>query len=245
VPKQVGLMIDGQDLYWIVWCFGGDMMTPDGRVVIDQPKSIEAMQFYADLEHKYHVIPKPTFVGTAASDVISYNFESGNVAMMTEWVGAATRFRDVHSFDWDVVPTPFGPGGPVCLIGGNATVISPHSAHPAEAWELLKFVTSPDAERVFCGDANRRAIPTHLSELRDPAFLNAAQPPFHIDSYLTAYKNPRLMPVTARWNDWQPDYNRWMERMMTNDPQWQVSAQTAAQRMAEDIRKSLARGEDD
>jgi multiple sugar transport system substrate-binding protein len=245
LARRVGLMIDGQDLYWILWCFGGDVMSEDGKVVIDQPRSIQGMQYYADLEHKYHVIPQPIFIGTAAADVASYNFEAGNVGMMMEWVGAATRFRDIRSFDWDVVPTPVGPAGPAHLVGGNATVLSPHSKHPAEAWELLKFVTSVEAERVFCGDANRRSIPTHFSELGDPAFLTATQPPFHIDAYIAAYQNARMMPVTAKWSYWQEDYDRWMDRMMTDDPTRQVSATAAARGMAQDIRKKLARGEDD
>lgn len=208
--QQFGLKLDTNDLWWIIWTHGGEIIDKNHNVHIDSPHSIDGLQFYYDLQHKHHVMPRP---GEDAGGVFA--FETGRLAMASGFAGESPRFRaKVSRFNWDIVPVPVGPAGHHSLLKGNGLIISSRSKHKPEAWELIKFLNSPEGEMAYAGPALRRAIPTRISVTKMPEYLAAdGRPPYNNQSFLELHKSAHQLPVTPKWQEWQQEYTKWMDRL--------------------------------
>lgn len=234
--RQIGCVLEGDDPWIFTWDFGGNIVSLDGKVEADQPASIAGLTFFSDLIHKYHVMPPP--VATAIS---IFNFEAGNVGMINGWAGESPRYRQNAHFKWDICPMPRGPAGQFTMCKGNALVISARTSHPRKCWELLKYMTSPAVEREYCGDTLRRAIPTRRSVAESPDFLHASQPPFNTGTFVNIYQAGRRLPITDRWNEWQPAYMNWIERLDSDDPRIHTTPAQTGAGMKRDIQPILDR----
>jgi multiple sugar transport system substrate-binding protein len=238
MAKQFGVKFDFYDMWWVVWGYGGDITDKNHHVYIDDPASIAGMKWYADLLHKDHVMPRP---GEDAAGIFS--FESGRLGMLVDWQGASPRLRRKinNMFDWDIVPVPRGPAGHYSLMKGNGLIMSSKTRHPAESWEFLKFLNSPETEMAYCGPALRRAIPTRIVEdnpkpgrIDKTKYLsdkwtknplnpkssespNPPPPPRNTGTFLAIHDTAHRLPVTELWQDWQPDYRNWFGRLNRNE----------------------------
>jgi len=233
LATQFGCVLDPEDIWSFVWGHGGDILTPSGKVMIDTPATIEGLHFYYNLINVWHVAPQPAESANAA-----FSFPSGNVGMYTNYVGTANQFRQsCRGFDWDVVPMPGPPGKRHPTLKGNGLVMSAHTAHPTAAWEFMKFMVSPYAERVYCGDALRRAIPTRKSVAASDDFTVAHQAPYNIGTFEDLYKTGRQLPITDRWMEWQRPFVRWLDRLALAT----ATPAEAAAGMQRDVEEALAR----
>ncbi len=123
-------------------------------------------------------------------------FTTGRVGMagpFGRWV--VPEYRRIRDFDWDFAPLPRG------RVSANviATVswsLSARSRHKDEAWQLLRWLVSPESQA-----ANAKlglAIPTIRSVAESPAFLDPAQKPENDRGYLDP-------APTAEVVDWPAD----------------------------------------
>lgn len=234
LPPQVGFNGGTDDLWWMLWCFGGDVVTPDGQIRIADPQSIQALTFFANLRHVEVVMPRPT---EAALSV--FTFESGNIGMQTGFAGESPRYRERCRFRWDIVPVPSGPAGRFSIVKGNGLVMSKNTRHRAEAWELMKFMTSVEVEKIYCGDQLRRSTPMRKSVFKSSAFLVSHQQPYQIEAFMEMMRTGRRLPISPTWSEWLPVFNRWVDRMMTDNPTRRVSPETAAVNMKKEIEKAV------
>jgi multiple sugar transport system substrate-binding protein len=235
---QFGLRLDNIDLWWVVWNFGGEIMTPppQGRYALTDEKSLEGLRFYASLLRGTMgpgkgVMPLP---GEGVQG--SYTFESGTVGMTNGFAGEAPRYRRLCQFAWDVAPVPSGPGGRHCLLKGNGLLMSARSGHKDAAWRLIKFMTGTYAEGTYCGDSLRRAIPTRIGMYSRPEYLTAAQAPFNVETFTELYRSGHRLPVTDRWNDWQNIQAQWLDRLARGT----VTPEECARGSAEEIKAKFA-----
>lgn len=235
LATQFGCLLDPEDIWSFVWGHGGDILTPGGKVTIDTPATIEGLHFYYNLINVWHVSPQPAESANAA-----FSFPSGNVGMYTNYVGTANQFRQsCHGFDWDVVPMPGPMGQRHPTLKGNGLVMSAHTKQRAAAWEFMKFMVSPRAERIYCGDALRRAIPTLKSVAASPEFRIAHQEPYNIGTFEDLYKTGRELPITDRWMEWQRPFVRWLDRLALAT----CTPQEAAAGMQKDVEEVLEQNE--
>jgi multiple sugar transport system substrate-binding protein len=181
-----------------IWAFGGDILTPDKkRSLLDLPGSIAAYQFLADLRWKHQCAPTPAQAAQSA-----YSFESGKLGMEFGWMGSAPRYNSaIKTFDWDICPIPVGPAGNVSMIKGNQIVIYRETKHPEAAWRFIRFLTSPEVEKLLYVD-NRRNFPTRKSVAYSEAFLKPKVRPFQTDVFLQAVEKARELPINHRWSEW-------------------------------------------
>ncbi|MFM1829716.1 MAG: L-arabinose transport system permease protein AraP [Planctomycetota bacterium] len=114
---------------------------------------------------------------------------SGAAAFVTGRVGMAGPFgrwvvpeyRRIRDFDWDFAPLPRG-SRQTNVIATVAWAISARSENKPEAWQLLRWLVSPDMQA-----ANARlglALPTIRSVAESPAFLDATQRPANNRGFL-------------------------------------------------------------
>ncbi len=126
----------------LVWQNGGRVLSEDGkRCLLDSPEAVEALQFYADLQIKYHVAPSPVerdFLGDMA------RFQRGEIAMIRSAYPHSAELRNKCEFEWDIALLPKGKGGRASHALPSAYAITTQSRHPKEAFEFIKFLTGKD-----------------------------------------------------------------------------------------------------
>ncbi|MCB9133941.1 MAG: ABC transporter substrate-binding protein [Anaerolineales bacterium] len=141
---------------WPYWLFqplaigsGQNIFTDDCHVAFNDPKVIEAVQYYIDLSAKYGAMPAGVQASwaTDASD-----FASGNVAMIAHTTGSLTSILSQASFEVGVMAYPGKAEGTYASVpgGGNFYVLkgAPQAQQDA-AWKFIEFITSPDLAADF------------------------------------------------------------------------------------------------
>ncbi len=212
--------------YATVQVRGGQIMDPSQtRVMLSNESGTETWKFWYELRHKYHAAPTPS---QSANSVFS--FESGKLGMYFDFMGMTPRYRQViKSFDWDVVPMPCVPGSKY-IVKGNQLSMYAETKHPKEAWEFMKFLTSPEIEKQLAIDL-RRTFPSRKSIAYSKEYLKSDIAPRHIDSFLYTIEHGVPFPITSRWNDWVGEYNSGLDNLMSgNSSDVKGAAQEAKKR---------------
>jgi multiple sugar transport system substrate-binding protein len=131
-------------LFWL-WGAGGDLYSEDGtKMLIDQPASLEAMAWLQDSVQKHRVSPNPQEqMDTQLSD-----FRNGRLAMAFGARGALGNYRAIESFGYDAAPIPKGPKGRFAQLGAGHTNIWSSTKVPDQAFSVLNFICSAEAQRL-------------------------------------------------------------------------------------------------
>ena len=179
-------------LWNYIWAFGGDVFngTDFTDVRLDAPGAVAA------LEH----IRRMRFV-----DKTAYNASSGDAQGLGEQefftgrIGVVgpigrwrtPRFRDIDTFDWDVVPFPHNHGiKPASALAMTAWSISSTSKHPDESYKLLKFLCSPEGQRLTAKSG--LAVPCIRSVAESDDFLQPGQRPANAKLFVDLIDQGRL-----------------------------------------------------
>lgn len=185
---------------------GGGLMT-GGAIRIDRPENVAALAFMRNLIHTYNVSPDNTYTEMKEEEV-RRTFQRGNALFERNWPYA---WKLHHSDDSPVAgevglaPLPhFATGTSAATLGGWHVGLSAYSDVPEEAWELVRFIGSYEAQKKLVlnlgwnpgredlyRDADvLRELP-YLAELRE-VFTNAVARP-NLPYY------PQVSRVIQRW----------------------------------------------
>ncbi|MCX6943403.1 MAG: sugar ABC transporter substrate-binding protein [Opitutales bacterium] len=128
---------------WLIYVrqAGGQVFTPDGRrCLLDAPAAVAGLRFYLEKSSRYRISAPAGFEPLNG-------FVNQRVAMV---LGGHTNYwlnyNQMPALDWDVQLLPAGPagrsGGELAIAGYS---ISRTSRHPEETWQLVKYLTRPEA----------------------------------------------------------------------------------------------------
>lgn len=143
---------------WIMWIWnnGGDVVT-NGKAsgTFDGPKSVEAVQFLADLVTKHKVAPSLSQVASMGVDP----FANGEAAMTVSghWalIGYANAPKDREGkpkITWDdlgVVELPHNTATPQTVMYESGYAIGQNCKQKALAWKFVKYMTSYRVQRKY------------------------------------------------------------------------------------------------
>jgi sn-glycerol 3-phosphate transport system substrate-binding protein len=130
--------------YALTYSNGGATLSADGtKVLWDQPKNIEALQFWYDLVNKYNVTPAYTPWNDGPQE-----FAAGKTAIVWHSTGSQAFMRQNVKFRWGLgrIPknTQFGPPSG----GGNMLMYASDPARQKAAWTLMTWMSdAPQAAR--------------------------------------------------------------------------------------------------
>jgi sn-glycerol 3-phosphate transport system substrate-binding protein len=144
---QWGLEIPSSGFpYWLFQALttqnGAILANQDGtKVAYNDPKVVEALQFFADLSQKDDVMPKGVIDwGTTPKD-----FFEGKTAIMWTTTGNLTNVRSNAKFTFGVAPLPSKARGGSPTGGGNIYIFKTgDKAKEAAALEFARFLTTPE-----------------------------------------------------------------------------------------------------
>ncbi len=199
-----GYMIRGKatnpvvaDFLPILWSFGGDVFDENWNVVIDNEKSMAAVDF---LTNKLKAVAQKGPAETDASER-STAMALGKAFQSTVWPGevnsqvldpATTTVAGKVAF----IPMPAGPSGKGVGMMGNWLLGIPKSTTNGQAAaDFIKWMTEKDTQQKY---AEAGGIPSRTSILTD-ATLNQKNPYFKaLADSLAA--GPNWRPRTDQWN---------------------------------------------
>jgi multiple sugar transport system substrate-binding protein len=189
------------------WGNGGDVLK-NGKVVINSPENIYALQFMRDLITKYKITPP--LVTTAIEEPTRHIFGNGRALFMRNWPYAWNIFEKQGSpvkGKVGVAPLPsFKSGMSASTLGGWQLGINKYSRNPDAAERLVKFLTSSEEQKTLAITIGYK--PPRKSLYRDKDLMN--KQPF-IGSLYDIFLNARPRPVTPYYmmitQVMQPDFS--------------------------------------
>jgi multiple sugar transport system substrate-binding protein len=213
--------------------FGGDFLNKNHTASrLNDPRTVNGLQFIADLRYKYSCAPTPAQGANSA-----FTFESGKLGMTIDWMGMTPRYRKaVKDFEWDVVPMPAGPVSGATIVKGNQLVIPKHCKQPAAAWRFARYITSVKTEQLLYVQ-NRRCFPTRKAVANSPEFLDSSLPPTQIHIFLDAVKGGKQLPIDDRWSEWTTTMNNELDTLWNGR---EHDTKLVAERAAKAVNKVLA-----
>lgn len=123
---------------------GGGILI-DGRIQLNHPKNVEALQFMQDLIHKYKISPPNTYTEMKEEQVRRY-FQRGNALYERNWPYVWKLHESPTSRvkgKVQIAPLPhFAGGKTVSTLGGWHVGMSRYSDVKDQAAELIEFITS-------------------------------------------------------------------------------------------------------
>lgn len=142
-----------QEMYWNYMAMNGGtfMDKPFGtHFEYNQPQDVQALQFLINLISKWHVSPPATESGNSG-DSMTQLFARGRVAMIETGSWNVSYLSKQVNFPFGVMEIPAGPKGRISVLNGLSDSIYAKTAHPKEAWELFKWLASPQSQQIVAG----------------------------------------------------------------------------------------------
>jgi len=152
--------------WWtFVWQNGGRILDESGeRCTLLEPRSGEALEYWAALRWKHEVTPTPE----AAADLGNTRlFQLGRIGMHFEMYPVVSMLRKTCEFDWDIAHLPAGPAGRVTCAVGSALAVTKQSRNKEAAFEFVRWMTSPKGMKFLVSVES----PSCVELARSPLFL--------------------------------------------------------------------------
>ena len=189
-----GLTCDA--LEWIFSYGGGTIVDSSGKVTIDNPQAVEALNLAASW---VGTISPPGVTGYMEEDSRGV-WQGGNAAFMRNWpyaysLGEASDSPIKGKFD--IAPLPMGSGSMAQgadTLGGWNLAVSRFSKYPKEAASLVQFLTSSsiELERALPPYSN---LPTRPEVYKDPTLASSGSS--FMVKLLPVFENAIARPSTT------------------------------------------------
>lgn len=152
-----------------IYMAGGKLFNEDKtEAYFNSPEAVQAAEFYVGLVTKHKVADTPKALGAEwAGDA----FAKGRAAMAIEghWMIPFLQEK-APDLKYGVVELPEGPKGRSNFVFTVAYAVSKDSKHPAEAFKLVNYLTSEEAQRQMIQLGLE--LPSRKSVAKDPFFAD-------------------------------------------------------------------------
>ena len=142
---KFGLVYEAANLYfhgpWLLG-FGGEVLDAAGRPRLRSKEAADALRFAQDLVKRYAVTPP-----SVTTAMVSGYFNDGSAAMV---INGPWMRGEISGVRYGVAPLPdIGAGRPARpFLGVEAIFLSRRSKSKAQAFEVMRFLTSDAAARI-------------------------------------------------------------------------------------------------
>lgn len=206
-----------------------EFFTKDGKSRINEPGSVEGIQFLLDLYQKNYA--SKDSVNWGFNEIVA-GFYSGTCAFLDQDPDALIAIAErMPAEDFAVVPMPTGPSGQAFpTIGFSGWSVFKTTKHPDEAWGLVAKLSSPDANATWTKRVG--VIPIHKGADQDPHF-KTEQFKGWFDTLNGKQYVPTIMP------SYLEGWGYFASTIVTESAQEALLGQKTAQELADDWAKFL------
>jgi multiple sugar transport system substrate-binding protein len=179
-PKKhvwgVGLLND-------VWQWGGAFVQANGggiisadrkKCLMDDPRTIEALDFYFGLQFRDHAAPPPGSLPPAQNwSGAMFQAQSVAMAILGPWFRPGMA-QMTKKFDWDIV---LSPRSPRTHKPGSFTYVDQWSAatstpHAEETWALVNWLGSPEFHQAWLKAFGASSLDAVKAVINNPAWMH-------------------------------------------------------------------------
>lgn len=166
---------------------GGDILDENGKSMLSEPESVEALEYLTDLVDAGGSEPKPT--GFTREQIIE-NFKAGQLSMYPTgpWLNAMIK-ADNPDLEYAAAPFPTNDGKEQQTVSVTDSLgMSASSEHQDEAWKFIEFMYQPDYRQAF--DEGEGLLPELTAVAESDYFQSPDYKPF-VDALDTAKFQPQ------------------------------------------------------
>jgi len=198
---QWGTLADTSNTYFdsLVKSFGGQVMDANlnyTKCELDQPKSIEAIQYAVDLVQKYKVAPTPTELQGQPDP-----FLSGRVAMKIDGSYQMVGLQKATKFVYDIAMVPKGAAMRSIYGGPDSLSIASQTKHPEESFKWVFYYCGPSRP---AASYTPGAVPIYKPTAESDAWVTAmGNPPAHPKVILDSYPYIDGAEFGTKWEEWR------------------------------------------
>jgi multiple sugar transport system substrate-binding protein len=218
-------VLEGYGAFWI---------NPDTlEVGLDRPEAIQGVEFLRSTIEKGI---SPSGVTTYAEEETRILYQSGNAVFLRSWpyiFSLASQPDSAIRGKFAIQPmvsTPKHRSG--ACQGGWGFGIAKTSQHPDEAWKVIEFFSSEEAQRKFVLATGK--VPSRTSLFNDPAIV-AKYP--HYPKLLDVVRSATLRPPIPQYAQASDILQRYLSAALTGS----ISPEKAMQAAADETRLLLRR----
>lgn len=209
--KQFGWDSLTNGLHWlniIIWGFGGQLWTDDlTKCLLGEQPALDALQFYADFEARYHVVPSAAEAqGVTAGK--SGRLISGRVAMQYGIKGNVpeiAQFAEQKNVEVGMCPIPAGAKGRFVRNGPNSFCVMKGTKYQEEAFNLINWMSLDDFQALQYKVG--ASIPPRKSQFDTPAFKQSLKPWESLDVWKQAADQDKALVMAATHLDIQNTFS--------------------------------------
>lgn len=186
-----------------VWSNGADWVNEDAtKVTIDDPKFIEALQFFVDQQNKYQITPS---IGDAQTLDTYQRWLKGQLAFFPVGPWDMAAFKEQLKFEYDLLPWPAGSTGKSSTwVGSLGIGVGATTKHAKEAAELAMYLSADQEGQQALVDAQVQ-LPNSV-EVADTWAADTTIKPENKQEFLDIINDygrgfPAEKTYTAEWYD--------------------------------------------
>lgn len=186
-----------------VWSNGADWINEDGtKVTIDDPKFIEALQFFVDQQLKHGITPS---IGETQTLDTYQRWLKGQLAFFPVGPWDMAAFKEQLKFEYDLLPWPAGSTGKASgWVGSLGIGVSSTTKHKEEAAELAMYLSADQEGQQALVDAQVQ-LPNSM-EIADNWAADTSIKPDNKQEFLDLINDygrgfPAEKTYTAEWYD--------------------------------------------
>ena len=193
------------------WGNGGRILDDDGKVRLDGPETVEALEYYVELS-RYSLKEK--------QEVLDHHFKRGQLGMQISGAWNIRNFRlEAPDLRYGValVPRPDDNGSHASFAGAEILVVFDRSPVKALGIELARFLQSYPQARALSLEVGS-VFPAAKRALQDSVFVNDETTRVFIEQALTS----RTAPAHPGWIEMEDVINGAIEEALygRRAPRW-------------------------
>jgi len=218
---KCGRPLSGAEEYWI-----GKMNTPETLAGV---KFAASLMKYTPMQQASH---------TSDMSMNRELFSYGRLAIIRGGPYSPAWLKDTN-INWGIGYYPAGPGGRWTRFYCDGIAIWAKTTHPEEAWRLMKFLVSAEAQRVLAKEG--ASVPA-LKEVAESPYFNRPDTPWDESKFVKAIHHARFQRKTPEWDAIQQAIGRYHDLLMLpEDVSSRISPEEFCRLSQREIEKILGR----
>ncbi len=191
-----------------LWAFGGGMIDPNNNILVNNSGSVAGLTFLLKLQNTDKVMPPKVDFNNGYNNMVN-DLKSGQTAMIFDGPWEVSNILTGSAFTGNtsnlgIAGIPKGPGGQTgSPVGGQSYVIYTGTAHPAEAYKFISFMSST-ASQIAIAKANH-TLPTRQSVYQDSTISSDPVISGYHAVQDTAVNRPIIPQGGQLFNDFDPN----------------------------------------